>query len=48
MVLLNWFIEKVKLYTKLPDEKSSEEKLKETISNALIYLSIFIFCSKFF
>jgi hypothetical protein len=48
MVLLKWFIEKVKLYAKLPDEKSSEEKLKETISNTLIYLSIFIFCSNFF
>jgi len=42
------FIEKVKLYVKIPDETTSKEKLKETILNALIYLSIFIFFSNFF
>ncbi len=39
------FIEKVKLYVKVPDEKSSKEKLKETISTTLTYASIFVFSS---
>lgn len=45
MDFFNDFIEKVKLYVKVPDEKSSKEKLKETISTALTYASIFVFSS---